>query len=844
MPNVRDASLSSRVATWGLLASVAASVLALGSLEPYVLCAVALALGAASAGLLLSAPRERALPRQSAVLLICTGAALTLFTALQAVPLPLAVVAWLSPHAADVWRRALSPLSEGPPGWVTLSLDPVATRIEVLRGVAYCATLIGALAIARRRDGAVVLQRAIVSTGAVVALVTLVHYALGVELVYGFVAPKTGVSIIAPLLNQNHLGAYLDVSLIVALGSILSPRPIAPRAILISVVVVLAAVEVWLASRGATAAMVLGCALCVSAAVFAKRDRERLRVVLPVALVTGGVVMGVLAMSAASVQGLADSDVSKHSIARDVFRRMVASYPFFGAGRGAFESTFPEFRDRAAFDVFTHPENIAAQWCAEWGVPVAVVAFCAIAFALRPRTVIARDASAVGPWAALIAVGLQNLVDFSLEVPAVVVSLVLCAAVVVAGAQVAPRSAPAPAFARALSHSRIIAAVVAAATLAGLALVLPVARRELLSEQKRLRLRASAAGPRDVALVAELREAMLDHPAEPYFAYLGAAHAVAGDQTPMPWVEKTLERSPSYAPAHLLLARWLRRRSPSQARLEYRLAAEGGMGGASASEFVSLVSGPEAAMELVPAGATGSATLAILSATVELRMPATAMRIDREILLRTPGHAEAAQRESSRARADIVEGEGAPWCAASPQACARDALAASKRAQVSAPTNFHAFEDQARVLCATGACAQGADVLRQACEVARERERCLDVVATLAVETHQDTVATTAIEVLARGPCIEDPTCAVRLVRAATLEQQRGNANRGLVFLRRAASAAPERDAVIEALANAASAAGLHSEALDRYATLLARWPGDVRWSAHVAAERAALAAR
>src|SRR5208337_5288070 len=46
------------------------------------------------------------------------------------------------------------------------------------------------------------------------------------------------------------------------------------------------------------------------------------------------------------------------------------------------------------------------------------------------------------------------------------------------------------------------------------------------------------------------------------------------DANPLPWLEATLERARVYGPAHLLLARWLVPRSPSQARLEFRLAME------------------------------------------------------------------------------------------------------------------------------------------------------------------------------------------------------------------------------------------------------------------------------
>ncbi len=71
------------------------------------------------------------------------------------------------------------------------------------------------------------------------------------------------------------------------------------------------------------------------------------------------------------------------------------------------------------------------------------------------------------------------------------------------------------------------------------------------------------------------RAAMLRHPSEPYLPFMAAVRAVhERDDDPIPWLGATLERARVYGPAHLVLARVVAARSPSQARLEYRLAME------------------------------------------------------------------------------------------------------------------------------------------------------------------------------------------------------------------------------------------------------------------------------
>jgi hypothetical protein len=66
---------------------------------------------------------------------------------------------------------------------------------------------------------------------------------------------------------------------------------------------------------------------------------------------------------------------------------------------------------------------------------------------------------------------------------------------------------------------------------------------------------------------------MRRHPAEPYFPLMGALIALRmRDQSPMPWLQRTLERGQVNGRAHLLLAEYLSSRgAKKQALFEIRL---------------------------------------------------------------------------------------------------------------------------------------------------------------------------------------------------------------------------------------------------------------------------------
>src|ERR1019366_7225637 len=452
------------------------------------LCVVTLALSVAVGLIWWSAERTDFRPRLAATVLLATGVVLTGYTALQTLPMPNGWLAVIAPRNADVWSRALTPLHEAGPRWAPISLDPTATRIEVLKGVAYLLAFVAALRVARTRNGVMFLSTALVVTGAVVAASALLHPAFGAHTLYGVLKPSDEILThegkhVAPFLNSNNLAAYLNVAFCLALAATLSAEPHWPRAIVAAATVLLASTQIWVASRGGVASMVLGAVVVMVIARAHQLTAGRRHgggISLIVALVLGaGVFMIVLASSKQSADELFDSDLSKFGLVRQALK-MIPSYPLWGTGRGAFESTFPAFRETSGLRTFTHPENVVAQWLVEWGVPVGLGGLAAILFGLRPSSVLARSSNAAGAWAALVAVAAQNLVDLGSEVPGVVLAPVVCAAVVGAGGAV------------------------------------PGIGKEVGDDRERLHDAAMVAGTAPGPIHALARAAMLRHPGEPY----------------------------------------------------------------------------------------------------------------------------------------------------------------------------------------------------------------------------------------------------------------------------------------------------------------------------------------
>lgn len=831
-----------QIGRWLLAILITLSVLLVGSMHPVSLgCMLLLSVGCSFLLSYNSPPLE---PRSGAKLLLLVCAVLTAFSLVQAVPLPIAMIRALSPHTAQVWDEALRPLHEPGPAWATLSLDPVATRFEIARGLLYANVLYAGLIVARRSEGTLFLERTLLVSACVLAAAALIHPATGAERVFGLYAPENIFSRrMGPLLNANHLGAYITLGICIATGMFFASRPAFPKLIVAACLVLLIGAQVFTASRGAVGTSLLGVACIVVIAQRRRFSKESTGMLVVLLSVLAGVVAVVLAHSESSGKELASRDVSKF----DVFRQALGlcrTYPWFGAGRGAFESTFPKERLSGGNYVYTHPENVLVQWTTEWGIPVALIALITIAWALRPRTMSERSHIPAGAYAALLAVAVHNLVDFSSEVPGVVVALCLCAAMVTGGAR-KDRSERLTVVNRlALASASILAAVV----------TLMSHEHELSEEQRTLRTLASDGTTPSGAFYTHIRETMKRHPASPYIPFLGAYYATLhGDQSAIPWVSRALDRSatytvvdaagvarqvPNYGRAHLLLGRALARVSPSQARLEYRFALEQDESTFTSlrDEVAHLVTSYEDARELFPqstpeerldrADASGlrnniaerrEELASALAAQMGDRLPATAVRLDQDLLKQHPNIRSALARMSARALADIRN--KAPWC--DTLVCEGEALAAAEAFRNAEPGKCDGYLQVAHVQDASGSTEKAIETLKGSLQAVENPSDCLRALADFAQQAKDRNNLNYALEHLVSHPCATQEECIGNIMYAAHLEEQRKNPRRTLTLVRKALDMNPRRVDLLTERARLSTQLGLHSEASETFETLM-----------------------
>lgn len=720
-------ALVERTSAWGLGFVVVVSALAIGTVHPETLLFTAVCVGAlfAITTWFGAAPRGGLLPLPAWGLL-CLAA----YSALQALPLPLGLLGHLSSTSAEIWRSAV-PNAAATAG--SLSLDPGASAREALKWLTYALVFSVAVGVGQRRGARWGVAVVFVS-GVVVAALTLGHGLADSRRLYGFYETRfaTATWHVGPLLNPNNLAGYMILSSLGGFGLLASRRRVGPRWLTALGVLLVVAQAAATASRAGVALLIFGLGFYIWRV-------RKMEVWMASKLAIGGGILGVttvalligwLGLTHRATSELFAKDVAKVQLSGWA-GAMIQAHPWFGIGRGAFESAFPAYKLGSDNLVFSSPENFLTTWACEWGLPITLCAVVFFAACFWP----ARFPVKTRPLALAIFVGIfallaQNMVDLALEIPAV--CLALCCLLGALWGEYRSEHAWLP---LGRLQGRVLAGVGAALVVVLSGVVVLAGRqtvlrdRDLISEELRgLKRGDSSAG-------SELRENLLSaiarHPADPYFPRAAATMAQrVGNENPMPWIERALERGVGSGRTHFILARELARRgAKQQALLELKFAVvlDPELKRAVARSALALAKTLDELKRAIPDdGPLGAALLSSMASQLPLAEDASL----REQLLR-----EAVRRDArdvagaSQLALDLVgamtSDPPAARCEGVHRAdCEQEARSLLERVQRHAPDSWRAVELEARLHLVAKRPSEAALLLGTRCVDLPEREPC------------------------------------------------------------------------------------------------------------------------
>jgi O-antigen ligase len=308
---------------------------------------------------------------------------------LHVIPLPGTVVAFLSPESARMHAlpRVLGASSE----YTTLSVEPHASLVFLLKSLSYCALFFLVLALVRRRSRVLMLARVIVYTAVTLSIYAVLMHLSGLDHEYFGTRIRHGDAASGTFVNRNHFAGYLEMTLALGIGMLiagLSDRTadswkrfvkdaiewiLSPKMLLRLSLCILVIAMTTTHSRSGNAAFFASLVIAGLIGIALSRHATRNTVILLASLVAidlfiVGSWFGVEKL-AQRLEKTSIEEVQVREIPANDMLGLIRDYPAFGSGPGSFYMVYPRYRsEKTAGAFFDHAHNDYAEIASDTGV--------------------------------------------------------------------------------------------------------------------------------------------------------------------------------------------------------------------------------------------------------------------------------------------------------------------------------------------------------------------------------------------------------------------------------------------------------------------------------------------
>jgi hypothetical protein len=331
--------------------------------------------------------------------------------ALQLLPLPPALLAFVSPESAAIWGRAthvaaLAGVDAGT--WHPITIDPQHTALHFYRTLAYFATFLSAVILTRGAARRLTLAVVLACVALFEALYAVHEAAIGRYAIWGWKNTLIFGRATGTFVNPNHFGHYGAIVLPMALfisayawhTSAAAGATFGRRLVMLierrffafafGILGVLGCITVVLVSesRGALLALVGGFAIV--GALASDRKRAALRGALVAVGLSAAIVVTLLALRRpGTVTRFETSDTSQIEARRDSMVagiRIWKMFPLFGSGAGTYPDVVLSTRGNFGDTLPNHAHDDYAEILATTGALGFAVSFAALVAGLAALT--------------------------------------------------------------------------------------------------------------------------------------------------------------------------------------------------------------------------------------------------------------------------------------------------------------------------------------------------------------------------------------------------------------------------------------------------------------------------
>src|SRR5258706_2281889 len=364
---------------------------------------------------------------------------------LHVVPLPVGLVEFLSPAAGRI--HALARDAGVHEEWTTLSIDPQASRVSLLKSIAYAGIFFLTLALANKRSRVLRMAQVLVYAALAQSVYAVLMHLGGMQEEFFGELLRHGDMASGTYVNRNHFAGFLEMSLAIGIGLliaglsdrsadtwkkfirltmewILSPKMVLRLALCV-LVIALTTTHSRMGNGAFFSSLIIAGAIGIVLSRYAARNTVLLLASLVVIdLVVVGSWFGVEKL-AQRFQEPGPETLEERELPASRAFEIAKDFPVFGAGPGSFYLAFPPYRTERIGAFFNQAHNDYAQFAAESGFPglaiLAIFVGLCLAAALYAQWE-RRDPLMRGMSFACImgvtSILIHSWVDFNLQIPA------------------------------------------------------------------------------------------------------------------------------------------------------------------------------------------------------------------------------------------------------------------------------------------------------------------------------------------------------------------------------------------------------------------------------------------
>ncbi len=353
---------------------------------------------------------------------------------LQIIPLPSEIIRIISPKTYNLYTD----LSLDSRSFMTMSLYPYATRIELLKLLSYIGIFILTISAIDTKESAMKAIRVLIIFGFILSIFGIIQKATWNGKIYWFKELTHGGSPFGPFVNRNHFAGYMGMIIPLSIAYVFTIHKKEKQIIYGFMALIMTLAVFYSASRGGVTIFLVGLILFVVVMLFKRLKNKGLWIITAFVICLSGYLI-YLGIIDPVMERFIKTDISSEERLLVWKSTWNGFWDFwtFGSGLGTFQYIFPMYKPRGITSYYDHAHNDYLEFFLEMGFAGVLysIFFLWYLISLFRKGTVNRERWTVnnkfyvrlGLITSILTMLLHSIVDFNLHIPsnAILFSLIL-----------------------------------------------------------------------------------------------------------------------------------------------------------------------------------------------------------------------------------------------------------------------------------------------------------------------------------------------------------------------------------------------------------------------------------